>query len=132
LAAAAAQAGNNNKSATTRKEVDGKSKEKEDKDNTNDFFSKFKKTTWGKNFQLGWALGRLCVLTGSLRDVLLISSPLYGNRYCIVALNVPAWSIACIGTSTTSINGWHILTIFSIQQFCQWEWGHLHWMQDWW
>jgi hypothetical protein len=32
LAKAVVQAGNNNKSATTRKEVDGESKEKEDKD----------------------------------------------------------------------------------------------------
>ncbi len=49
-----AQAGDNNKSAATRKEVDGKSKEKEDEDDINDFFDKFEKTTGGKNFQPGW------------------------------------------------------------------------------
>jgi hypothetical protein len=50
LAAAAAQAGNNDKSTATRKEVDGKSKEKEDKDDINDFFAGAEKTTEGKNF----------------------------------------------------------------------------------
>jgi hypothetical protein len=43
LVAAAAQAGNNNKFFATRKEVDGKSKEKEDEDDINDFFDKFKR-----------------------------------------------------------------------------------------
>ena len=41
LAATAAKAGNNDKSAATRKDVDGKSKEKEDKDDVNNFFAKF-------------------------------------------------------------------------------------------
>jgi hypothetical protein len=54
LVVAAAQAGDINESATTRKEMDGESKEKEDKDDINDFFAKFEKTTGEKNIQPGW------------------------------------------------------------------------------
>jgi hypothetical protein len=41
LVAATAKAGDKDKSAATRKDVDGKSKEKEDKDDVYDFFAKF-------------------------------------------------------------------------------------------
>jgi hypothetical protein len=65
LAAAAAQAGDNDESFATRREVDGESKVKDDKDDINGFFDKFEKTG-GKNFRPGWLQGRLCVLIGSL------------------------------------------------------------------
>jgi hypothetical protein len=43
-----------NESDATRKEVDGETKEKEDKDDKNYFFNNFKKMTGGKNSQPGW------------------------------------------------------------------------------
>ncbi len=48
LAAAAVQAGNNDEFFATRKEVDGKSKKKQDEDDINDFFDKFKKMMGAK------------------------------------------------------------------------------------
>jgi hypothetical protein len=75
-------------------------KKREDEDDINDFFDKFKKTTGGKNFWPRRLWGRLCV-NQFLGHVVLISSLLCRNRDCIIAFNVPAWSFAWIGISTT-------------------------------